>query len=448
MAVPFAAVVTPDSIVFTSPDGKTHTISSQHENFQSARDTIKAVQAARNAGDDAGATAQIERLVALVNPAQVIVEKGEGKVEVRDGVVYYEGEPVYSALTERILWGLSEGYDMKPYINFLANVQQNPSKRAVDELFTFVERNKMGITEDGYILGYKRVRGDFKDIYTGTIDNSPGQIVTMPRNKVNDNPNATCSHGLHFCSQSYLPHYGAGEGNRIVIVKVNPADVVSVPVDYNAAKVRCCRYEVLSEYTGTDKDDLLGTKAVFQTAEFTGHYGSGTEVCKGEMVEFIGDEGSYDHLGADQDLIYGNLYEVEDVHAGEVKIAGVWVSMDDVAPAAASEDLDSDGFFDDYSDEYSEDYSEDYSEEVYSEDYSEEGTADGPSAPAGDMTEAGDDVAAQTAPQAPVAEPEPQSTPEALRAPEVAPAAQQQATPAAPVTFRVDPRTGTIFPVR
>jgi hypothetical protein len=43
---------------------------------------------------------------------------------------------------------------------------------------------------------------------------------------------------------SYLNHFG---GARTVIVKVNPRDVVSIPSDYNGAKGRTCRYEVIGE---------------------------------------------------------------------------------------------------------------------------------------------------------------------------------------------------------
>jgi hypothetical protein len=38
-----------------------------------------------------------------------------------------------------------------------------------------------------------------------------------------------------------------------MICKVDPADVVSVPLDESHQKVRCCKYEVVGEYDG----DLL-----------------------------------------------------------------------------------------------------------------------------------------------------------------------------------------------
>jgi hypothetical protein len=78
------------------------------------------------------------------------------------------------------------------------------------------------------------------------MDNSPGRVVEMERNKVDDNKDQTCSTGLHFCGLSYLGHFG-GSDSRIVIVKINPRDVVSIPSDYNGAKGRACRYEVIGE---------------------------------------------------------------------------------------------------------------------------------------------------------------------------------------------------------
>jgi hypothetical protein len=41
-----------------------------------------------------------------------------------------------------------------------------------------------------------------------------------------------------------------------VIVKINPRDVVSIPTDYNNAKGRACRYEVIGE-VGANPDDKV-----------------------------------------------------------------------------------------------------------------------------------------------------------------------------------------------
>ena len=39
-------------------------------------------------------------------------------------------------------------------------------------------------------------------------------------------------------------------GDNIVIVKINPEDVVSVPSDCNCEKLRTCKYEVVGLYQG------------------------------------------------------------------------------------------------------------------------------------------------------------------------------------------------------
>jgi hypothetical protein len=74
----------------------------------------------------------------------------------------------------------------------------------------------------------------------------------MTRAKVDDNRSVGCSQGLHAGALNYVAGYGSLDaGDKIVIVKINPKDVVSVPNDCNCEKLRTCRYEVVAEY----KDD-------------------------------------------------------------------------------------------------------------------------------------------------------------------------------------------------
>jgi hypothetical protein len=72
----------------------------------------------------------------------------------------------------------------------------------------------------------------------------------MERNKVNENKDQTCSYGLHFAAYEYAE--GFGRGGRMMIMKINPKDVVSIPSDYNNQKGRCCKYEVLAEVDRSD----------------------------------------------------------------------------------------------------------------------------------------------------------------------------------------------------
>lgn len=171
-------------------------------------------------------------------------------VELIGNNVCYLGEPIHSTLARRILELSSQGFNIKPLLLFLENLMQNPSKRAVDELYGFLEVSKLPITDDGHFLAYKSVRQDFKDHHTGTMDNSVGAIVQMPRNAVDEDKDRTCSSGLHFAAHEYAQ--GFGPSGRMVVLKINPRDVVAIPSDYNNQKGRACRYEVIEEVKRDD----------------------------------------------------------------------------------------------------------------------------------------------------------------------------------------------------
>lgn len=168
----------------------------------------------------------------------------EAQVTVEHGIVRYQGKEMDNTLTRRMIQMLEEGFDISPLKLFLINLQQNPSYRAVTELYGFLEKGNLPITEDGHFLAYKKVDSDYKDCHTHTINNSVGEIVSMPRNSVDEDSRNECSNGLHFCSRSYLSNF---PGEHIMIVKINPEDVVAIPADYNSSKGRTCRYEVIGE---------------------------------------------------------------------------------------------------------------------------------------------------------------------------------------------------------
>ncbi len=168
-------------------------------------------------------------------------------IAITNGIVTYRDTPVDNSATRRMLVMLDEGFELGPMAAFLENLMNNPSYKVVQDLYAFLEYGKLPLTEDGCFLAYKKVREDYKDIYTGTMDNSVGCTPSMARNQVEDDPNKTCSKGLHVCSFEYLPHFGADTGNRVMVCKVNPADVVSIPTDYNNTKMRVCKYEVVGE---------------------------------------------------------------------------------------------------------------------------------------------------------------------------------------------------------
>lgn len=187
--------------------------------------------------------------------------QSKGVITVEDGTVKWYGKPLHTALTTRMIQMMEDGFNIKPLMAFLENLMMNPSSTAVNELYGFLEAGGHPVTPDGHFLAYKRVNAKYKDCHTGTIDNSIGQKPEMPRNMVDDNRSNTCSQGLHFCALSYLPAFHNTEDTHVMIVKINPADVVSIPSDYNNAKGRCWKYEVIGEYKGPIAKEAF-TKAV------------------------------------------------------------------------------------------------------------------------------------------------------------------------------------------
>lgn len=218
---------------------KPHTISKTHITYQKVVDAIKS-------GD-------WETVKDVIEPKKVVLNYGQGNLSIQGEKLFWKGQEFHNALATRMIQMLQDGFDVAPMVSFMDNLMQNPSKRAVDELYGFLEKNNLPITSDGHFLAYKKVREDFLDCHSGTMDNSVGRVVEMERNQVDDNKDNTCSSGLHFCSQEYL---GSFSGARTVIVKINPRDVVSIPSDYNNSKGRACRYEVVGEL-GVNPDEAF-----------------------------------------------------------------------------------------------------------------------------------------------------------------------------------------------
>jgi len=131
----------------------------------------------------------------------------------------------------------------------LENLYNNPSHNSRAQLYQFLEHKNMPITEDGCFLAYKSVDANYMDHHTGKFSNRVGQVLSIARRSVDDNPENGCSYGFHAGSLEYASNFGGGD-RRVVIVKINPEDVVSVPNDCEFQKLRTAKYEVVADYTG------------------------------------------------------------------------------------------------------------------------------------------------------------------------------------------------------
>ena len=194
----------------------------------------------------------------LLTPETAVSHMSHGDMRVENGQVFVKAADgdfeVPSGLNSTILFYIENSLPFEPLVKFAINLSQNPSYRSVQQLFSFLEKNNFTITEDGKFIAYKSIRNDFKDVHSGKYDNSIGNVVSMPRNQVNEDPEQTCSYGLHVANYDYAHNIYAGPVT--VFVEVNPKDVVAVPVDYNNAKMRVCEYKVLGLSKGEIKDPI------------------------------------------------------------------------------------------------------------------------------------------------------------------------------------------------
>lgn len=202
-----------------------------------------------------------ESIVSLFDLAQSASDRFEQlseRVSVRHGRIYLDGEEVSNALTAQVSRCIEDGeQDWRPLVAFFENVQSNPDPHSRDMLFSWLDAERFTITPDGLIVGYKGVTkdtdGSYRSIHSGRaivngepqsgrIRNDPGDVVTMPRGEVTHDPASACNVGLHVGTWDYAHSFGNG---ATLEVHVHPRDVVSVPTDCGAQKMRTCRYRVI-----------------------------------------------------------------------------------------------------------------------------------------------------------------------------------------------------------
>jgi hypothetical protein len=239
MALPF--MLSDESLTVQFIDGTCKTVSARSPHFHGILEAIK-----KNRTET-----EVKSLFSL---AEAVKTFSQGAVTIKGDDVIFNGEVIKNSVADRILKFMSNGLPWQPLAKFLENLMANPSRRAVEYLYNFLEYENLAITEDGHFLAYKAVTNQYLDKHSGKFLNLPGMVLSMQRNQVCDDPDLGCSYGFHVGSLQYVRdfacNYGSEGGDRILVVKVNPADVVSVPHDCAYQKVRTAKYLVVAEYTG------------------------------------------------------------------------------------------------------------------------------------------------------------------------------------------------------
>lgn len=222
-------------------------------------------------------------VVDLIDPVRKVAKEfqrlGE-QVTYTNGVLYFDGDPVNNAIAKKIIEFVEAGVeDWKPLVLFMQKVFANPNEHSREQLFEWMTRHRFAINEEGDILGYKSVQSTTQDgftyesitagddtvtvdgkEYTGNVPQNVGSVVEMSRSAVEFDPSNGCSNGLHVANFRYASTWTWADGRTVLLVAMNPRDVVSVPTESNFEKVRCCRYRVV-KVVDREVDDALMIEA-------------------------------------------------------------------------------------------------------------------------------------------------------------------------------------------
>lgn len=250
------------SVSVYDSDGQPHIATDEHPNFRAI--------VALLLEDD-----QDESVLDLFDVSRAISAKLErltDRISVANGVVYFDGDPVNDTISGQILRFAQQGVeDWKPLALFMENLAANPNPHSREQLYDWLQANgEFTITEDGNILGYKGVRRDSEHGFVsisrgpavvdgvpvnGNVPNRIGAVVEIGRSAVHHDPSVGCSTGLHVGTWEYAEGFAQG---AVLEVHVNPRDVVSIPTDCGAQKMRCCRYKVVNIIEQKNDSALLG----------------------------------------------------------------------------------------------------------------------------------------------------------------------------------------------
>lgn len=201
--------------------------------------------------------------------SKILESWSQGEFKVDGERASYKGKPLPDELSRRITGLIAANESPTIIFNFWERLQKNPSYRSVNQLWSFLKNANIPLTPDGCFLAYKSVRTDYRDHHSGKFDNSPGTVNEMPRNEISDDQRQACDPGFHVGAMGYVDaNYHNG---RVVICKVDPKDVVSVPDDYSSQKMRVCRYEVVGHHGESLPSTVFAEDHRFETSKEESH---------------------------------------------------------------------------------------------------------------------------------------------------------------------------------
>lgn len=176
------AMTISSDVITVTIGGKSYTTPRSSIYFEQVKDAIR-----RRASD--------AELTRLFDAAGAINQFTDGDFSLVDGQILYKGEETPNCVSDRILYLMQEKLPYSYMKNFWKRLALNPSRRAQQELYKFLEHKGMCITESGMVRAYKAIRNDWLDKHSASFSNRLGAVLVMPRNKVCDDADVGCSYG-------------------------------------------------------------------------------------------------------------------------------------------------------------------------------------------------------------------------------------------------------------
>jgi hypothetical protein len=281
-----ASIISPDTgniTIYT--DLNCFNVTNTHPNYKKIVEALKAKDE--------------KALNTLCDVPKALQQFTRGLVEIKDGVIFFRGQELHNIVTQRILDFMNKGLPFEPLVLFLERLMKNPSYKVVQDLYSFLEKNGLPITERGTFLSYKALNANFTDIHTGKVDNRPGAVIPrFERNQVEDNPNVHCGKGYHSGTFQYSRSFGSRPDCKFVMTEIAPEDVISVPYDLHE-KIRVTWYQVVKEVPreeaiqgslyNTAGDRLDSDESPLEDWEdFDDAYNQGYEDAQSEMRDLLG----------------------------------------------------------------------------------------------------------------------------------------------------------------
>jgi hypothetical protein len=302
-------------------NGVMHTVPADAPNF-------RAVWAAIKSEDEEAIEHSLNVLEHVEEAFSSVIGAG---IQVTETGVFVNGRPIHNSLSEKILEFMREGISFAPLVKFLEKFMQNPlvslasnpevlammgkspeqAGEIVDEFtndfYSFLNNKNLPVTDTGNFLAYKSVNEDYysvtagKTVLTkghvnerGQVYNGIGEEIECDRGQVDPSRRAECSYGLHVGSIDYVRSFG---GRKIVVVEVNPKDVVAIPPDCNRQKMRVCAYSVLQDFRDVltkpaykvDQGDIYAEDAEYSGYDedsYAEEFDSADDIYTGDVIKF------------------------------------------------------------------------------------------------------------------------------------------------------------------